>query len=277
SRVVALLSYGPRCPHQCLVQRSMVMYRHGCCLRGVLLFLVTAYRANMAMADMESARSTFTLVITFAAATIDISLSQTIVSIVDDSVGSARTWLDAGVSDAQSATGLTLDHQVITTFPFTLEGDSSRQQFCSLLSGGGIGVVVDASAGSGWDEGRNLALSNGIPYIHAPLDIYYWLKASDDLLYDRNATDAALVFSTNSQLEQGLHFLVGGSVVRVIVLNGIQLNKTETQLKKMRPAPSYYVLFGESNQINDEFKKAVDSNLVTRDSRWTLAALGLPF
>lgn len=55
-------------------------------------------------------------------------------------------------------------------------------------------------------------------------------------------------------MSQGLYYLVEGSVVRVIVLTGIQSNTTE-KLKKMRPAPSHYAVFAPAAQLQQMFDK----------------------
>ena len=55
-------------------------------------------------------------------------------------------------------------------------------------------------------------------------------------------------------LDEALYYLVEGSVVRVIVLSGIKDDTTAT-LKKMRPAPAYYVMFGTAKELNEMFDK----------------------
>ncbi|KAK7082590.1 hypothetical protein SK128_006922 [Halocaridina rubra] len=73
------------------------------------------------------------------------------------------------------------------------------------------------------------------------------------------------------ELDQALYYLVEGSVVRVIVLLDIEVNSTET-IRKMRPAPSYYVIIGSTSELSSLFRKALQNKLVSRDSRWTLVS-----
>ena len=56
-------------------------------------------------------------------------------------------------------------------------------------------MVVDTTAG-GWVYGRQVSERFGIPYVHLQISIYQWMSAVDRLLQTVNATDAALVFSS---------------------------------------------------------------------------------
>ena len=67
---------------------------------------------------------------------------------------------------------------------------------CQELSKG-ANVVLDITAG-GWFYGRQMAEKFGLPYVHLQVSIYQWMFAADQLLQSGNATDAALVFSTDS-------------------------------------------------------------------------------
>ncbi|XP_042887113.1 ionotropic receptor 25a-like isoform X1 [Penaeus japonicus] len=196
------------------------------------------------------------------------SLAQmTIVSAVDESLREGAAWLEAGISQAEKASAVTLNHEVVTV---SLDNEELGQgQLCSSIFNGAA-LLLDVTAG-GWAYGRDTAAAHGIPYVRLQISNYQWMSAVDDLLQSRNATDAALIFGTEAQLDQALYYLVEGSVVRVIVLAGIMSNTTET-LKKMRPAPSYYVILGSSKEISTLFDKAMQNDLVTRDSRWTLVA-----
>ncbi|XP_037780308.1 ionotropic receptor 25a-like [Penaeus monodon] len=189
------------------------------------------------------------------------------VSAVDESLKEGAAWLEAGISKAEKASKVTLNHDVVTV---SLDNEElGQEQLCSSIFNGAA-LLLDVTAG-GWAYGRDTAAAHGIPYVRLQISNYQWMSAVDDLLQSRNATDAALIFGTESQLDQALYYLVEGSVVRVIVLAGIMSNTTET-LKKMRPAPSYYVILGSSKEISTLFDKAMQNDLVTRDSRWTLVA-----
>ena len=58
----------------------------------------------------------------------------------------------------------------------------------------GAALILDITAG-GWQFGRNTAERLGLPYVHGQASIYPHVAAVDTLLQNRNATDAALVFS----------------------------------------------------------------------------------
>ncbi|XP_069941255.1 ionotropic receptor 25a isoform X1 [Cherax quadricarinatus] len=197
------------------------------------------------------------------------SLAQlTIVSTLDESLQEGVAWLDEAVSQAQKTTGLTL-LQVVVKVSLDAAEDDSQQKLCSALYNG-VAVVVDVTAG-GWTQARETAATYGIPYVRVQLSNYQWMTATEHFLLSRNATDAALIFTSEAQVDQALYYLVEGSVVRVIVLTGVDDSTTNT-LKKMRPSPAYYVILGPMQDLISLFSKAVQQQLVTRDSRWTLVA-----
>ncbi|XP_066943797.1 ionotropic receptor 25a-like isoform X1 [Macrobrachium rosenbergii] len=195
-------------------------------------------------------------------------LSQiNIVTVIDASLQEGAGWVQQSVSNAQKKTGLSLKQSLVS---LSLEDEeASEGQFCSALYNGAA-VVLDLAAG-GWMYGRDHAAAHGVPYVRVQISNYQWMSAVDAFLQSRNATDAALIFGSEDQLDQALYYLVEGSVIRVIVLHGIETNSTET-LRKMRPAPSYYVIIGTTSELNILFNKALNNQLVSRDSRWTLVA-----
>lgn len=141
---------------------------------------------------------------------------------------------------------------------------------CTILSAGSFSLIVDLSWG-GWQELRDKAKASGFPYIrldaanHQFVQVLvmifvmmatlashgspcYLLQAADDYLRDREAMDAALLFETESQLDQSLYFLIGHSVIRVIVME-LGEDGVMARLAKLRPAPSYYVVHGDTPTI----------------------------
>ncbi|XP_076046032.1 ionotropic receptor 8a isoform X2 [Oratosquilla oratoria] len=188
-----------------------------------------------------------------------------IVTVGDSSLTSAGAWATSALSLAETSTGLSIQHEHLSV---SLDDENSgKEQLCSALFGS-VAALLDLTAG-GWPYGRDRATEIGVPYLRAQISNHAWMEAVDDLLQSRNATDAALIFSNEAELDQALYYLVGGSVVRVIVQAGVQANTTET-LKKMRPSPSYYVMFGTTQELMDMYAKVDMYSLVTRDSRWTL-------
>ncbi|XP_045135403.1 ionotropic receptor 25a-like isoform X2 [Portunus trituberculatus] len=192
----------------------------------------------------------------------------TLISTIDESMVEAVAWLEEAVKEAETSSGLTIKQEVIMT---SLDKEEeNEQQFCSALFSGAA-LVLDVTAG-GWTFAQDTAAAHGIPYVRVQVSNYQWLAATDHLLQSRNATDAALIFGSEAELDQALYYLVEGSVVRVIVLPGID-DKTTTTLRKMRPAPSYYVILAATDRLTALFNQAIRRNLVTRDSRWTLVAM----
>ncbi|XP_050716691.1 ionotropic receptor 25a-like isoform X2 [Eriocheir sinensis] len=192
----------------------------------------------------------------------------TIISTIDESLPESVAWLEDAVRQGESTSGLTINQEVIL---MSLDKEEeNQQQFCSALFPGAA-LVLDVTAG-GWTFARDTAAAHGVPYVRVQASNHQWMAATDHLLMSRNATDAALIFGSEAALDQALYYLVEGSVVRVIVLPGID-EKTTATLKKMRPAPSYYVIQAAFNQLTTLFSMAVSKKLVTRDSRWTLVAM----
>jgi hypothetical protein len=58
----------------------------------------------------------------------------------------------------------------------------------------------------------------------------------------------------HAELDQALYYLIGNSIIRVIVLDGLPGNSTD-RLLAMRPVPSYFVIFGDTENVIKLFKK----------------------
>lgn len=58
----------------------------------------------------------------------------------------------------------------------------------------------------------------------------------------------------HTELDQALYYLIGNSIIRVIVLDGLAGNATD-RLLAMRPAPSYFVIFGSTEDVKKQFKR----------------------
>lgn len=68
---------------------------------------------------------------------------------------------------------------------------------CSVLFGG-VAAVVDVTAG-GWSYARQTSEAHGVPYLRLQTSNYQWMAATDQLLQSRNATDAALIFASETR------------------------------------------------------------------------------
>jgi hypothetical protein len=63
-----------------------------------------------------------------------------------------------------------------------------------------------------------------------------------------------MYYNCPSELDQALYYLIGNSIIRVIVLDGLPGNSTD-KLLAMRPVPSYFVIFGDTENVISLFKK----------------------
>jgi hypothetical protein len=78
-------------------------------------------------------------------------------------------------------------------------------------------------------------------------------QSADDYLTDRDAMDAALIFETEPDLEQGLYQIIGNSYIRVIV---VQMGEADAldRLAKMRPSANYYVAYGSTASLKNVYE-----------------------
>ncbi|XP_063217386.1 ionotropic receptor 25a-like [Bacillus rossius redtenbacheri] len=145
--------------------------------------------------------------------------------------------------------------------------DESFQQVCRELAGG-VSAVLDLTW-TGWGKVRTAAASAALPYFRADVTPGVFVDAVDAYLGGRQATDAALIFQNEEELDQTLYYMIGRSIIRVIVLDGLEGNNTD-RLLAMRPSPSYFVVYATSANLTKLYSKAVAGNLVTREERWLL-------
>ena len=148
--------------------------------------------------------------------------------------------------------------------------EDSFKEMCSLLNQmGHVSAVVDSTWG-GWTKGRKSALKMGLPYIRLmSAELTPFVVGADDFLMSKRANDAALIFEDKSSLDQGLGYIIGNSFLRIVATNMNEANILD-RLKKMRPRPSNFVVWGQSKVVNNFYKAAKAKQLVTRDIRWTL-------
>nr|AXF48858.1 ionotropic receptor IR27 [Lobesia botrana] len=145
--------------------------------------------------------------------------------------------------------------------------DESYRQLCSALSNG-VSTIVDLSW-SPWDSAEQLASDAGVPLVRTQLGSQQLLRALDGYLESRNATDAALLMESESDVDRTLYELLGESNIRVWVHAGLTRDSARA-LKNMRPDPNFYVIVGRSAFVADTYKRAVKEKLVRRDYRWNL-------
>nr|CAD7580926.1 unnamed protein product [Timema californicum] len=107
-----------------------------------------------------------------------------------------------------------------------------------------------------------------IPYFRGDVTPGTYVAAVDSYLTGRKATDAALIFQTEDELDQTLYYLIGKSIIRVIVLNGLDGNATE-RLLTMRPSPSYFVIYATSKNMTKLYSKVQYLNSAMYSKRYS--------
>ncbi|XP_063632316.1 ionotropic receptor 25a [Cydia splendana] len=145
--------------------------------------------------------------------------------------------------------------------------EESYRQLCSALSNG-VSMIVDLSW-TPWDSLEELASSSGVPLVRARLGSQHLVRAVDEYLESRNATDAALLLESEADVDRTLYELLGESNVRVWVHAGLTRDSARA-LKTMRPEPSFFIVVGSGAFVADTYKRAVKEKLVRRDYRWNL-------
>ncbi|XP_061726097.1 ionotropic receptor 25a [Cydia pomonella] len=145
--------------------------------------------------------------------------------------------------------------------------DESYRQLCSALSNS-VSIIVDLSW-SPWDSLEELSSAAGVPLVRARLGSQHLVRAVDEYLESRNATDAALLMESEADVDRTLYELLGESNIRVWVHAGLTRDSARA-LKTMRPEPSFFVVVGSGAFVTDTYKRAVKEKLVRRDYRWNL-------
>ncbi|XP_026327866.1 uncharacterized protein LOC113236096, partial [Hyposmocoma kahamanoa] len=151
--------------------------------------------------------------------------------------------------------------------------DDAQRKLCQLVSQG-VSMIIDLSW-SPWEVAEQLASNTGVPILHTSLSSQQLIKALDDYLETRNATDAAYILESESDVDRTLYTLLGHSNVRVWVHAGLTRDSARA-LKSMRPEPSFYVIVGETGFVMDTYRRAVKEKLVRRDYRWNLVFTDYP-
>ncbi|KAJ8703788.1 hypothetical protein PYW07_013082 [Mythimna separata] len=145
--------------------------------------------------------------------------------------------------------------------------DESFRILCSAVSKG-VSMIIDLSW-SPWRMAEDLASETGLPLVRTLLGSQQLVKALDDYLESRNATDAAIILESESDVDRTLYELLGASSIRVWVHAGLTRDSAKA-LKTMRPEPSFYTIVGDSGFVMDTYRRAVKEKLVRRSYRWNL-------
>ncbi|XP_008206325.2 glutamate receptor ionotropic, kainate 1 [Nasonia vitripennis] len=145
--------------------------------------------------------------------------------------------------------------------------DLNFEKVCAQLYRG-ITMILDMTW-TGWDKLRDLARDFGIIYKRADTTISAYVQAVDDTMMLKNTTDAALIFQNEKELNQTLYYLIGNSIIRLVVIDYLSPQTVE-RIGNMRPLPSYYATYSDTRHMEELFKTAIDGGLVKRDGVWYL-------
>nr|QMS80359.1 ionotropic receptor [Histia rhodope] len=165
----------------------------------------------------------------------------------------------------ESTPGVHLSDAVI--FLNREEDGESYRKLCSSVSTG-VSMIINLSWAP-WPAAEDMASSSGVPIIHTALGSQQLIKALDDYLESRNASDAAYILESEKDVDKTLYELLGRSNVRVWVHAGLTRDSANV-LKSMRPEPSFHVVVGNKGFIMDTYRRAVKEKLVRRKYRWNL-------
>ncbi|KAL0280963.1 UNVERIFIED_CONTAM: hypothetical protein PYX00_002104 [Menopon gallinae] len=145
--------------------------------------------------------------------------------------------------------------------------DDTFNAACGKLKQG-VTAILDLTW-SGWFRGKELAQSVGIPFLRVDVTISPFVKIFNDFLTFRNGTDAALIFENENELDQALYYMIGNSIIRVVVLDKLS-QKNVKGLFEMRPTPSFHAVFASTDVMIEIYKNATEGQLVQREGRWLL-------
>ena len=89
----------------------------------------------------------------------------------------------------------------------------------------------------------------------------------NDFLTDRKAVDAGLIYETEDEIDESLYWIIGNSYIRIMVMQ-LDLEDTLARIARIRPPPSFYVVYGTSSTVNEFLRNATSMRIIKRDSRW---------
>ncbi|XP_011500900.1 PREDICTED: glutamate receptor ionotropic, kainate 1 [Ceratosolen solmsi marchali] len=172
------------------------------------------------------------------------------------------------IAEAESAYGANLIRMDVRTVQVDREYvDENYEKVCAQLYKG-ISIILDMTW-TGWDKLRELAHDFGIIYKRGDMIISPYVQAIDDIMMFKNTTDIALIFQNEKELNQTLYYLIGNSIIRLVVIDYLS-PQTVKRIGSMRPLPSYYAIYANTKQMEELFKTAADGGLVRRNGLWHL-------
>ncbi|GAB6024065.1 hypothetical protein CHUAL_008778 [Chamberlinius hualienensis] len=189
---------------------------------------------------------------------------KTVSKLIDETLSEVETQVKTENLDVS----LNFTHHTI----WFKEGDEFQAylQLCDYLLNG-ISLLLDLTW-EGWIHAQSISTTLNLPYVHLDITIKPFVQASDDFLRYRNATDAALVFLGEKDLDQSLLYLIGNTVIRIVVVDATKPQATDN-LRVMKPVPSQFVAYGTGEQLQILFGKLNVSKLLARDTIWTVVQM----
>ncbi|XP_034948980.1 ionotropic receptor 25a [Chelonus insularis] len=145
--------------------------------------------------------------------------------------------------------------------------NETLSEVCSILANG-VTVTLDMTY-TGWDKLREYTLNNSINYIKLGAGIIPYIQVTGDFLVKKNATDVALIFESERELNAALYYLIGIPTFRLVVIDDLS-PESIGKIRAMRPSPSYYALYASTESMERLFKIAVQGGIVTRNGIWNL-------
>ena len=127
-------------------------------------------------------------------------------------------------------------------------------------------LILDMTWG-GWTGLRSVVETNGVPYLRVETAKHLFVQAMDEFLTTRDVVDAALIYENEPEIDESLYWIIGNSFIRIMVLQ-LDRSDTMTRIANIRPAPSFYVVFGDSETLEKFVREAAELRLIKRDSRW---------
>lgn len=138
-------------------------------------------------------------------------------------------------------------------------------QVCQQLQTEGISLVADVTW-EGWVHAQSISSAMDLPYIKIDVTNGNFITALELYLRHLEATNAAMIFPDEKQLDQALNYLVGNTVVRIIVVDGSK-DDSMKKLSMRRPAPTYLAFVGSTDEVDNLVAKAIRLNMLHEESR----------
>ncbi|XP_059489229.1 ionotropic receptor 25a-like [Neocloeon triangulifer] len=161
---------------------------------------------------------------------------------------------------------------VQTVFYSASKEDETWTAVCRELSNG-VTVIVDATE-NGYVKLKATADQNFVPYFRIEPTIGPFARAAAEYVLNLNATDAALIFQNDADMQQGTRALLANSRLRITSYATLR-NDTAWLLRENRPWPDMFLLFAEVASITNILTSAVNYGIVNQDQQWLVVVLNL--